>query len=232
MAHDHKHEHEHEHDHAHPHGHEHGHDHDHAHGHDHHHGHGDHAHDWHAQSYVDDWVARDARRAGERNPIIQRLIAAVPFPRERAIEVLDVGAGGGTITAAVLDAFPNAKVTLQDYSALMLDKARQRLTPHAARLRFATGDLKDPAWAKNVGGPFDLVVSGIAIHNLYDLGAIGACYEAVRGLLKPGGVFLNYDHFDRIGGVPLHQHSLRVAGFSAADIVWHEHPTAVLKATA
>jgi ubiquinone/menaquinone biosynthesis C-methylase UbiE len=179
---------------------------------------------------VNDWVARDARRAGERQPIIAQLIAAVPFPRDKAIDVLDVGAGGGTITAAVLDAFPNARVTLQDYSALMLDKARERLNAHAAQLRFVTGDLKDPAWASSVGGPFDLVVSGIAIHNLYDLGAISACYEAVHGLLKPGGVFINYDHFDRIGGVPLHQHSLRVAGFSTADIVWHEHPTAILKA--
>ena len=70
-----------------------------------------------------------------------------------------------------------------------------------------------PAWTRSVGGPFDLAVSGIAIHNLHEMPAIGACYEAVRSLLKPGGCFLDYDHFDRVGGVALHQHMLKVAGF-------------------
>jgi hypothetical protein len=36
--------------------------------------------------------------------------------------------------------------------------------------------------------------------------------------------------FDNFGGVPLHQHSMKVAGFKAADPVWHKHPTAVIKA--
>ena len=59
---------------------------------------------------------------------------------------------------------------------------------------------------------------------------MAACYEAVHGLLKPGGCFLDYDLFDNFGGVPLHQHSMKVAGFKAADPVWHRHPTAVIKA--
>ena len=50
---------------------------------------------------------------------------------------------------------------------------------------------------------------------------MAACYEAVHGLLKPGGCFLDYDIFDNFGGVPLHQHSMKVAGFKAADPVWH-----------
>ena len=223
MSHDPKHGHSHDHHH-----HDHGHDHHHHdHGHDHH----DHSHDWHSQSYVSDWIARDARRTGERQPILEALIAAVPFPRDAAIDVLDVGAGGGVVTEAVLAAFPRARATLQDYSAAMLDRARARLSSSGRELRYVQGDLHDPAWTKSAGGPFDLAVSGIAIHNLKDLAAMGSCYEAVRGLLKSGGVFLDYDHFDKFGGVPLHQHSMRVAGFKTTDIVWHKHPTAVLKAT-
>lgn len=224
MAHDHdKHDHGHGHDH-----HHHGHDHDH--GHDHHH-HGDHHHhDWHSQHYVSDWIADDARRGSERQPIIERLIAAVPFGRDAQIAVLDVGAGAGVVSDAILQAFPRAQVTLQDYSQLMLARARERLGTRDGRVRYALCDLNDPAWVKNVGGPFDLAVSGIAIHNLHDMAAIAACYEGVHGLLKPGGCFLDYDHFDRVGGVPLHQHMLKVAGFASADTVWHEHPTAILKA--
>src|SRR5262249_25422022 len=113
----------------------------------------------------------------------------------------------------------------------MLDRAKARLAADAARVRFVVGDLRDPAWAKSVGGPFNLAVSGIAIHNLYDMAAIAACYEAIYGLLKRSGCFIDYDHFDNVGGVPLHQHMMKVAGFKDAEPVWHEHPTAILKAT-
>ena len=64
----------------------------------------------------------------------------------------------------------------------------------------------------------------------FNVVAMAACYEAVHGLLKPGGCFLDYDLFDNFGGVPLHQHSMQVAGFKAADPVWHRHPTAVIRA--
>jgi len=218
------------HDHEHPHGHDHHHDHDHDH---HHHDHhpSDHHHHWDSADYVQSWIARDDGRRSEREPIIEHLIAAVPFPRDAAIAVLDVGGGAGMIAAAVLDSFPRASVAIQDFSPHMLDRARERLGRHGARLRTVLSDLRDPAWTKTAGGPFDLAVSGIAIHNLHEMAAIAACYEAVHSLLQGGGTFLNYDHFDRVGGVPLHQHMLKVAGFASADVVWHEHPTAVIKAS-
>ena len=214
--------------------HDHGHDHDHGRGqHDHHDRHPhDHHHHWDSADYVRSWLARDAGRRTERAPIIERLIAAVPFPRNAIFDVLDVGGGAGLIAEAVLNAFPRAAVTVQDYSPHMLHSARQRLARHALRVRTVLSDLRDPTWTKTAGGPFDLAVSGIAIHNLHEMAAIAACYEGVRSLLKSGGAFLDYDHFDRVGGVPLHQHMLKVAGFANADVVWHEHPTAVIKASA
>ena len=87
------------HDHSHDHGHHHhDHDHDHHHSHDHHHHHGDDHHQhWDSADYVRDWLARDAGRHAERAPIIARLIEDVPFARDAAIEVLDVGVGAGMI---------------------------------------------------------------------------------------------------------------------------------------
>jgi len=219
------------HDHGHRHhGHDHDHDHHHEHDHHDHHPH-DHHHHWESADYVRSWIARDEDRRGEREPIIERLVTAVPFPHDAGIEVIDVGGGSGAIAQAILDAFPRAVVTIQDFSPHMLDSGRARLARHGNRVRTVLSDLRDPAWTKTAGGPFDLAVSGIAIHNLHELSSIAACYEAVRSLLKVRGAFLDYDHFDRVGGVPLHQHMLRVAGFAAADVVWHEHPTAVIKAS-
>src|SRR5215510_7381152 len=96
--------------------HRHGHDHDHDHHHEHdHHDHhpSDHHHHWESADYVRSWIARDAGRKGERDPIVARLIGAVPFPRDGAIAVLDVGGGAGVIAEAVLEAFPRATVTVQ-----------------------------------------------------------------------------------------------------------------------
>jgi SAM-dependent methyltransferase len=222
MSHDPKHAHDHDHDH----GHHHHHDHDQDH---HHHDH-DHSHDWHSAHYVGHWIDRDTRRMADRQPILDALIAAVPFPREASIDVLDIGGGAGVVSEAVIDAFPAARLTLQDFSGPMLAQAKERFSAHDRAIRFVQCDLNDPSWGQQVGGPFDLAVSGIAIHNLQGLAAMAACYEAVHGLLKPGGCFLDYDHFDKFGGVPLHQHSIKVAGFHTVETVWHRHPTAVLKA--
>jgi SAM-dependent methyltransferase len=223
---DHKHDHDHGHDDHHGHAH-----HDHHHD-DHHHHHGEHhQHDWHSEHYVGHWVENDARRQSERQPFIARLIAAIPFVRDAEFSVLDVGAGAGAIAAALLESFPRAKIVLQDYSAPMLAHARKRLGAHAAQLSYVLCDLADQSWVKKVGGPFDTVVSGIAIHNLQDMGRIAACYEGICSLLRPGGCFIDYDYFDRAGGIALHQHMLRVSGFKSVDVLWHEYPTAVVNAT-
>jgi SAM-dependent methyltransferase len=101
--------------------------------------------------------------------------------------VLDVGAGYGAVTEEVLKAFPQARVTLQDYSTPMLGEARRRLAGHAAQLQYVTADLTDPGWAKAIGGPFDLAVSAIALHNLRDPPKIFACYRSIHDLLRATG---------------------------------------------
>ena len=135
------------------------------------------------------------------------------------------------ISGAFLEAFPRATVAIQDFSVHMLENARERLARHSGRVHYLLSDLRDPQWAKSAGGPFELAVSGIAIHNLHELASMASCYEAIRSLLERDDCFLDYDHFDRIGGVALHQHMLKVAGFANVDVVWHEHPTAIVKAS-
>ena len=137
-------------------------------------------HDWHSEQYVTDWIAHDVARDPERRPRLQQMLEMAPFPRAAAIEVLDVGAGYGAVSEEVLKRFPNARVTLQDYSQPMLAEAQRRLAPHAARLTYVTADLTDPAWPQAVGSPFDLAVSAIALHNLHEPATIFAWSPAAR----------------------------------------------------
>jgi hypothetical protein len=110
----------------------------------------------------------------------------------------------------------------------MLADARRRLAGEAERLRYVMCDLTDPAWPGRVGGPFDLAVSAICLHNLRDDDAIFACYRAIRDLLKPGGWFFDYDLFFR--GIGPHVEALRAAGFAPVECRWQEPPHAIIAA--
>jgi ubiquinone/menaquinone biosynthesis C-methylase UbiE len=194
------------------------------------HGHQHGAHDWSDKEYVDEWIAKDTTRP-ERRQLLDDMLAAAPFARDAAISVLDVGGGNGRVTDAVLRAFPNAKVTLQDFSQPMLDQAKQRFAAKAGQMSYVLADLTEAGWEKKVGGPFDLAVSGIAIHNLREMPAIAAVYKAVRAVMKPGGVFLDCDHFDRIGGNEAHKEAFRNAGFGKAELIGPDGHPSTLKAT-
>lgn len=185
-------------------------------------------HDWHSTDYVSEWITRDVARDRDRRPLLQQMLSFAPFPRDAELEVLDVGAGYGVVSEEVLQAFPAARITLQDYSQPMLDRARQRLADHSDRLRYVLCDLLDPSWPEQVGGPFDLAVSAIAIHNLRDSKKIFACYRAIHDLLRPGGRFLNCDRF--VEGLELHLAALRDAGFDRVEYPWDEAPRAIVVA--
>ena len=185
-------------------------------------------HDWHSADYVSGWIGHDVARDPERRPLLRQMLSSAPLAGA-APEVLDVGAGYGVVTEEVLAAFPTARVTLQDYSRAMLDQARRRLADHSDQLSYVLCDLLDPSWPQHVGGPFDLAVSAIALHNLGSRDKIFACYPAIHALLKPGGRFLNYDRFP--DGVDGHLTALRAAGFAPVECTWQEAPYAIVAAT-
>ena len=187
-------------------------------------------HDWHSDAYVDDWIRHDVERNDERRPRLKRMVSLAPFPHDAAISVLDIGAGSGVVTEELLGVFPNARVTLQDFSDVMLGHARQRFSHIAGQIRYVLCDLTDPSWTDRVGGPFDLAVSAIAIHNLRDLAIIGECYRAICRVLKPGGRFLDYDRFEGAGGIAAHEKLLHAAGFSHVERAWEQSTVAILAA--
>jgi tRNA (cmo5U34)-methyltransferase len=100
--------------------------------------------------------------------------------------VLDLGAGTGLLAALVAAAIPDTHVTLLDASAEMLALAPERLGPDWARCDAIVGefphDLPD--------GPFDAIVSALAIHHLPHTEK-RALFAAVHERLVPGGAFVN-----------------------------------------
>ncbi len=112
------------------------------------------------------------------------LLAALAPP---TAHVLDLGAGTGALSAAVLAGLPKARVTLLDVDTAMLDQARRRLAPFGERVDFREASFLEPL------PDADAVVASLALHHVHGLRAKTALYRAIRETLSPGGVLLNLD---------------------------------------
>jgi tRNA (cmo5U34)-methyltransferase len=152
----------------------------------------DNGHDWSSPAYVDAWVAEWSAKQ-ERRAQLRRIAAALPFPRDGEITVLDLGCGWGPVAEALLAYRPHANVTLMDFSTPMLDHARTRLAADENRIRITQRDFSAPGWGEGWEGSFDAVVSCLAVHNLREPEKIQRVYREIRHLLRDTGCFVNLD---------------------------------------
>jgi tRNA (cmo5U34)-methyltransferase len=152
--------------------------------------------------------------------------------------VLDLGTGTGETLAAVLARHDGASGVGIDHSEGMLEAARRRLGGVPVRLEVR--DLVDPLPA----GPFDLVVSALAVHHL-DGPEKAALFSRVATVLRPGGRFVLgdviipvdpadavtpvTDGYDKPSTLADQLRWLTDAGFDAAP-VWCEHDLVVVRA--
>ena len=122
-------------------------------------------------------------------------VEAIPYEREDAIRVLDLGAGTGLLGAFVARAFPRARITLVDASPKMLGVARRRFADEPERLEFRVlGYAREP-----LPGEYEAVVSALSIHHL-DGTEKRELFRKVYGVLCDGGVFVNADQV--LGSTP------------------------------
>jgi tRNA (cmo5U34)-methyltransferase len=99
----------------------------------------------------------------------------------RATRVLELGTGTGETALRVRAGQPEAEWVGIDSSDAMLARARERLPDADLRLQRLEDEL--PA------GPFDLVVSALAVHHLDGAGKRDL-FSRVAGVLRPGGRFV------------------------------------------
>jgi tRNA (cmo5U34)-methyltransferase len=131
---------------------------------------------------VSDYLAREIPH---RDTAERMLLEALPSSVGRA---LDLGTGDGRLLALVRSAHPAAECVGLDASPEMLRRARQRFSGDPL-VQLHAHDLDGPL---PLAGPFDAVVSGLAIHHLEDSRKRELLGE-IHTLLTPGGVFANLD---------------------------------------
>jgi ubiquinone/menaquinone biosynthesis C-methylase UbiE len=175
-------------------------------------------HDWASGEYVNQWAERQDSQEAHREEAFKVLADSLPFDRSAKIAILDLGAGYGALSQFLLGEFSNAKAVCHDGSAEMLSLGRKRLVKLKGRVKFVQCDLSKPGWSKKIKGPFDAVVSSIAIHNVRAHETIRSIYAETFDLVKTGGCFLNLDRMTPSVSEQLKW--LRAAGFENVRSFW------------
>jgi len=133
---------------------------------------------WDPETYLDNMLSEVPAY-----PELQAQTAAATAGLDAAT-ILELGIGTGETTRRILELHPEAHLTAIDSSAEMLERARADLPDSDLRLR----RLEDPL----PEGPFDLVVTALAVHHLDGAGK-QALFRRVRDVLRPGGRFVLAD---------------------------------------
>lgn len=129
---------------------------------------------------------RRAKRQTQRQMGDETLLAELPHDTRR---VLDLGCGAGYLIGLALQCFPEATGIGLDFSATMLDMAREQFAGDK-RVEWIERSLDDslPEF-----GAFDAIISSFAIHHCSDQRK-RAIYQEAFAQLRPGGVFCNLEH--------------------------------------
>ncbi len=168
-------------------------------------------------AHAADYDASRRRLVPSFEPFYGTAVEAIGLTGLSPRRVLDLGAGTGLLSQFVRAAYPEAELTLLDGSAPMLDRARDALGEE--RVTYLHADLGDPLPA----GPWDAIVSSLAIHHLADA-AKRQLMARIHAALAPGGVFVNAEQVagptGRLTALYADWHERRARAAGSDDAEW------------
>lgn len=144
---------------------------------------------WMDPAYAARWRATERPGNPYRPTQVGVLLALVAGARPH--RVVDLGCGPGQVAHRLLERLPDVELVCLDGSATMLDRARETLRTHAARVEYVEAPMES-AWEEAVGGGVDVVFAVQSVHHL-EREAKQALFATVGRVLRPGGLFLLAD---------------------------------------
>ncbi|MCT7950866.1 class I SAM-dependent methyltransferase [Ancylothrix sp. C2] len=129
------------------------------------------------------------------NEQIYFLLKIIQQASPQVTNFLDLGCGDGILGRSILSQYPDSQGVFLDFSQPMLEAAKNKIGEKASQATFILQDFGETAWLQSVQkkAPFDVIVSGFAIHHYPDE-TKQKIYQQIFELLKPGGIFLNLEH--------------------------------------
>lgn len=117
--------------------------------------------------------------------MLEEAVQAIALSRPK--RVLDLGAGTGALSEAILRKCGESVVELVDVDDEMLARAQTRLQRFGERVRLRRQSFYDPLPG------CDAVVASLALHHVPDLDVKAQLFGRIHEALVPGGVFVNGD---------------------------------------
>jgi len=109
----------------------------------------------------------------------------------KAKDLLDIGCGAGNYTLKMLSKIPYLHCTLNDLSAPMLEKAKERLNNTSAKsIATIQGDIREIELEED---NFCLIMAGAVLHHLRDDKDWEDTFTKLYKILKPGGCLMISD---------------------------------------
>lgn len=127
-----------------------------------------------------------------RHEQIRTLVELIPAEADDEFAVAELGAGGGALARAMLDAYPRCHYLALDGSAVMRAELERTLAPFGERAQVRDFELIAPDWRAALPSPLRCVVSSLVVHHL-DGDAKRALFADVAARLQPGGALLLAD---------------------------------------
>lgn len=149
--------------------------------------------DWTDGSFVDDFLDAVDLKIPQRQRMFELVISYYRhfLSGRKGNAVLDLGCGNGVLTKMLFDIDDDISAVLVDASPDMLRNARKMMAK-CEKVSYLNSTFENMMSSGQDLGPFDLVISSLAIHHL-TLEGKGRLFEFIYRNLRPGGHFVNVD---------------------------------------
>jgi tRNA (cmo5U34)-methyltransferase len=135
--------------------------------------------------YYDAWIRKALPCYDE---LFSVAVESIPFPDDKKLDILDLGAGTGLYSWHILQRYREANFTLVDVADKMLAVAEKRFADFGRQFSYMISDYREAL----PESPSDLIVSSLSIHHLNN-DEKQKLFMDIFSNLKPGGAFINVD---------------------------------------
>lgn len=143
-----------------------------------------------ATAWVHRWDRQQELYLPEREEVFSYMFDVLERLDARPGRLLDLACGPGSLAERTLARYSDAEVEALDFDPVVLALGRAHL---GDRVRWIDADLRQPDWTDHFArGSFEAIVTSTALHWL-ESDQLTDLTRGINRLLRPGGVFLNYD---------------------------------------
>jgi SAM-dependent methyltransferase len=130
-----------------------------------------------------------AEQGPAKSRSLELIAAAIPFPADTKLRVLDVCCGPGDAGRAIFSRFPNACVDFVDRDLFFTSLCSAVNQRDGVLGQTFVRDLLDSDWHRDFGHDYDVVVAANGLH-WFSINQATQLFADIYTLLRPGGSFL------------------------------------------